>query len=641
MPQKLVPVTLDGHVRKDLPDQAFHVSGLLRVSGSGRADEGFAHLYVPPPFPLGAVILSAKLRFRSRDPIGIAATMRTERIAEQYTLSEATWNSRPGVVAGSARSDSHAAGTITWDAQWEIDVKPDMVAVSAGEPWWGWRLSTSTAAAILRVYSSDSGSDLRPELEVSWSDQPSAPTGLTPSGGQVVSVSRPVLAYVFTDVSGDTALAATRVQINTTPVQSGTVEWDGTVATSDPVVDLAATSYPGVGLGASKYWRCTAQDGAGLWSDWSPWALFRRVALPTVIITAPSATHSDPTPTVRWSVTGGTQASYRVELFNPSRSRRWYNSGRIMSSSARAHQVPAGVLRTEDEQVLYVVTVWDDQPRVGTPDDPVTVEATRLATLVRDSSLTPVSLAMYPTEDEVGMVLTWTRPADPGRFAILRDGQIIDVVDSADVAMPGGWVLPLTRYTELLETTPLAFDLGWTWTDWTADPRRDHTWEVAPVVDGVTGRGPVITGRLTPIGVWLVRPQTGTRVMITNDDTPGGWGMIEQSTSHLPLGARRPVLVTQGMGGYQGAVSGELTGLEHRRPPGPTSQEQRDTFLRLKELQGATLRLVLADYNLPVQCWNMTVSPAMAGPHLRYAVGLEWAQVAGWDFTPRYGPAED
>lgn len=612
MGQAIVRAFTDSHVRKDMPDRAFSISALLRVAGSGRADHGHAFLWCPRPFPLGAVITSATLRLHSRDPLGVGATLRLDPVAERFTVTQATWNGQPPVRAGAAVAATRAS--VPWDAPWAFDVTSHMRAIAAGQAWWGWRISTSTAAALLRIYSSDHSSGLRPELTVEWSDQPSRPTGLSPAGGAAVTVAKPVLSYVFSDVSGDTSLARSGIQIHTSPITTGTPEWSGEVVTTEPVIDLADTSFPGIPAGGSRWWRVRAQDGAGMWSDWSDWTQVARAALPSLTLAAPAdgAIITSPTPVVRWSVSGGSQESYQVLVWDKDRRTRFYTSGRVASSTARAHTIPAGVVSRDDTDYRVEIRIWDPVRRAPQPGVPLFMQRDVTVTWDRDGSLTPTALSLAPTADQVGMVLSWTRASDPGSWAVLRDGQVVDVVDSSDVVRSGGW----------------------RWTDWGAHPRRDHTWEVAPVVNDVTGRGQKVTGRLEPIGVWLVRPQTGERVMVTNDDVPGGWGMAEQSTSHLPLGARRPVLVTQGMGGYQGRTSGELTGMDHRG--GPSAQDQRDIFLDLKSRQGATMRLVLADQNLPVTCWGMTVAPSPAGKSLRFAVTWEWAQVAEFDYEPEY-----
>ena len=578
MGQAAVRSFTDSHIRKDLPAQAFSISALLRVSGSGRADQGHAFLWCPRPFPLGAVITSATLRLHSRDPLGIAATLRAERVVEQFTVTAATWDRQPAVTTAGAATATRAS--VPWDAPWVFDVTAHMQAIAAGQAWWGWRISTSTAAALLRLYSADHSSELRPELVVEWSDQPSAPTGLSPSANRAVSVQRPRLEFTHSDVSGDTSLAKVGVQINPTPITTGTPEFSTEVTTSVPVVEPADLSaWAGVAVNGSRWWRVRAQDGAGMWSDWSDWAQWQRRAKPTVTITSPAndSVVENPEPTVTATLTGATLSAYELIVWDGTRTRVRYSTGRVTASGTSISVgLPAGVLAHDDGRYFIDLRAWDSYARAPQPGDLPYVTATAAVHFDRDGSLSPVTLGLVPTADQVGMELTWTRDVDPGRWAILRDGEIITVVESGPY-VAGEWSLPLNDFTIFTDDTALYSDQGWRWVDWTCPPRRDVTYEVAPIVGGVAGKGTPVTGRLAPVGVWLVRPQTGERVMVTNDDVPSGWGMVEQSTPHLPLGARKPVLVTQGMGGYQGSTRGELGDLSRFRLDGrdATAQQQR------------------------------------------------------------------
>lgn len=627
----------DAHIRRDMPYQSFTKSNLMRVVGAGRVDQGRAFLWVPRPFAPRSIVSSAKLRVITREPLAGTTTLELHRVADRFTVTEVRWAGQPNIIPATVVSLTR--GTSGWDQIWEFDVTEHMQAIADGAPWWGWRLSTTTQDAVLRVYSEDHGSGLRPALTVEWADHPSAPTGLAPSGNQAVSVPAPLLQMVYSDMSGDD-LAAVRVQSHSEPIQSGAPLWDKTIETSAPVVDLAEhADFPAVPLNGSRWWRAQVQDSSGLWSRWSDWAQWQRRRMPTVAITSPTdggSTESS-SPTVQWSVSGGTQSAYMVRVYNnispsaPGSLR--YSTGRVSSTSTRAVVVPAGVMSRDDKTYWIHLRVWDRYPRHATSTDPGFVDHKIAVTFDRDGSLTPVTLGLVPTPDQVGMELTWTRDIDPGRWAILRDGEVVTVVESGPY-VAGEWSLPLNAFTVFTDDTALYSDKGWRWVDWTADPRRDHTWEVAPVVGDVTGKGTPVQGRLEPVGVWLVHHQTGSRVMLTNDDVPSGWGMVEQSTRHLPLGARRPVLITQGMGGYEGRTTGELTGQAFGR--GPSAQEQRDLFLELKERQGQTLRMVLADQNLPVALSSMTVAPAPAGANLRFVVGFDWAQVAEFDYDPRF-----
>ena len=175
--------------------------------------------------------------------------------------------------------------------------------------------------------------------------------------------------------------------------------------------------------------------------------------------------------------------------------------------------------------------------------------------------------------------------------------------------------------------------LTWQWTDETAHPRRAHTWEARAVVNGQTSKSnPTATTTLEPVGVRLVDTDRGIRVALAGDDA-GDWAMGEQSTRFEVLGAESPVLVTQGMRGYEGSISGLL--IDWQRPAwmaDRTAQDERDRLLDLKSRPGATYRLVLQDLNIPVVVSNVLAAP-MPGPDVQFAARFDFAQKGELDYT--------
>lgn len=598
---------IDVHVRSDYPTRNFSTPGLLRVAAGAE----LAYLFAPRPFPLGATVTSAKLRLFSRDPVGTSVTLSLGQVAARTTLTRVTFDTMPA-LKGTPVSVTRTSPP--WDALWEFDVTAHMQQVAAGEAWYGWRVASS-ATQLLRLYSADSGAAFRPELVVEWADNPSPPSTLAPSANRAVSIASPLLKFDFTDVSGDTTLAAVHVQVNGSPITTGTPAFDsGARGSTVPELDLAAVGYAGLAVGASAYWRVKVQDGADLWSSWSDWVQWSRVAKVAVAITSPGAVVSDPEPVARWTVTGGTQSAYQVIVYDGVMRVLWH-SGKVASSAARSHAIPAGVMRRDDGRYFVRVRVWDTIAREAVPGDPTYVQETLAVHFDRDGSLTPITgFTATPNGDQTGMTLAWNRAVTPERWVVLRDGDVVSVLSPTGFAAPGG---------------------GWRWTDYRADPRRTHVWEVAPVINGVTGKaGPLMTGQLAATGVWLADPTSGERFVLYNESLT--WGYGEQSTVHEPLGARAPVLITQGMRGHEGAVSGRLAD----SPPmhgTKTAQERRDAVLALKERPGRTYRLILADQNIPVVVWGINVSPAPAGDKVGFDVGFSFAQVGEYDYDPDLG----
>lgn len=604
---------IDVHISANQPDKNYSTQHLLRTNGTTE----YAYLHVQRPFPLGAWVVSAKLRLHAGEA-GTSRTMSLTRIAVPVTLTRITYNQMPAVT-GAAASVTQVA---VKDGLFEFDVTSHMRDVSAGAGWYGWRLSSS-AASLLRFWSSNSIGGFHPVLEVAWSDAPRQPSGLSPAGNLAVSLSLPTLSYVFTDVSGDTTLAAHRVQMHTEPITSGTPLFDsGEVATDAPVMDLAATAAPAVPLNATRWWRAQAKDGAGLWSSWSPWVQWQRRAKPTVTITYPvhNSIVETPTPTVTWTVTGSNavQTAYRVDVLDNLR-RVVYTSGKVAAAATRAHAIPAGVLKRDDAKYYIRLLVWDGFARVGIPGDPTYREAANHVTFDRDGSLTPITgFTAAPTPDHTGVQLEWARASAPANgWVIVRDGEVVHVIDDPADASTGG--------------------TGYAWVDYTGHPRRAHTYEVAPIIGNTAGKGgPEATAATEPVGVWLLDPDSGVRVSLTNTGDDLRWDMGETSTVHNPLGERAPVLITQALRGYEGHVSGTLftQPLWDPKRGGLSAQQARDAFLALKERPGKTLRLIAQDQNLPVVAWNLRVSPNPVGPNVAFAASFDFAQVSEFDYTP-------
>lgn len=601
----------DAHVYASHPDRSFNQHTYSVVQ------DGAALAYIgmnSRPYPRGATILSAKLVMFSVDNYTSGSVqIQVGQLAERRDFDRMTWNDRPDLLTGTSVSVTKNNPTAL--TRWEWDITDFAQALSDGAPNYGLRIR-SYGTERVRFFSVDAGAvDYRPFMTFEWADNPDAPSVLSPSANRAVSIAKPVLRCDFTDVSGDTSLAAIQVQIHTSNTWTSP-SWDsGEVATTVPELDLNTTSYPGITAGTSRWWRVRVKDGAGLWSAWSDGAQFSRVAKPTVSITYPTdgGTTEQPSPIITWTTTN--QVAYHVAVYTaegavPDGSTVLYSSGKIASTSARTHEVPVGVLAQDDEDYVVRVRVWDNVARESTPGDPVFIQDVHTTTFDRDGSLTPVTaLVGTPTLDEVGMTLTWSRSTTPGEFAIIRDGRVVTTLAPADVSTGG------TAYA---------------WTDYRATPRRPHVWEVAPVVNGDAGKGgPTVTDTLEPEGVWLVHRQSGDRVRFENEDL-GSWSMPEQSTSHTPLGGRRPVLITQGMGGYHGTITGSL--LDER--DGPTAQEKRDVLLELKANPGRTHWLVLQDQNIPVTTWNISVTPAPVGDDVGFVASFEFAQVSEFDYTP-------
>lgn len=237
--------------------------------------EYLSYIFFSRPFPLGATILSAKLHFYTQTMGTGTHTFTFQRLNQAFSASKVTYNTRPFAFIGGTKAVTMSGSQPDFEP-WELDVTDWMQSVSSGQKWYGWRI-INNEATLRYIYSENySVAAYRPRLEVTWSDAPDTPGGLSPSGGRAVGLAKPVVKAVYRDVSGSTQLANVQVQINATDSWGAPSFDSGTVATSVPELDLATTAYAGLADLATTFWRIRFQDAAGIWSAYSTAASFMR-----------------------------------------------------------------------------------------------------------------------------------------------------------------------------------------------------------------------------------------------------------------------------------------------------------------------------------------------------------------------------
>lgn len=600
---------VDAWVGAGAPNQEHPRTRFLRVDSGQR--ESF--VYLRSPVPPGATVTSAVLRFVVRDSDGSARTLTCRRVGEKWGARRTNWKNKPGTT-GTAATYSLPAGHQR-DHVVEFDVTSHVQSVANGDEHYGWKI-TSDSTDLLHLYSLQAGRE-KPVLEVEWSDAPSAPTSLTPSEG-AVSVSHPTLQFDYTDVSGATELAAVQVQIDPASDEVTPAFDSGEVATTDPEMDLGGTAYAGLTDGETTSWRVRVKDEAGLWSEWSEWAVLTRTAKGTVSITNPADIAdpyvSEPTPAISWTFSG-VQTAWMVSITNAdARGSVLYTSGKRPGTET-AHTLPEGVLK-DSRNYSVSVRVWDDQDREATPGDPVFSAAWRDFVMSDDAGTAGVeSLTGSVVADAPWVDLTWTRSTAPDAFAVYRDEVVVEVLDPTDVLVDG-------------QTTEYA------WRDSTADPYREHTWSVRAVVNGSqsTDEGLTYTATTAPVGIWLSDLERGVTVVFAGDDE-GTWTMPDEASVYTPVGSEEAVRIVGGLRGYEGGLSGDLIdGFQ-----GKTFAQQEADLWSIKERPSQKVRLIVGDVSLPVLIGNLSVAPrpiTRKGGIVK-GVSFDFWQVGGLQFEPR------
>jgi hypothetical protein len=609
----IVRNVLDAYVSERYPTRNYSNVNKMYLVGSVSANNNYGLIYWGRPFPLGAKIISAKLRLKNGGVWSGSVTMTVRRIAKSWSTGRVTWNTKPTVttpVVSVTKSNAPSAST------WEFDLTQMMQAVSDGGVWYGVRVEINLNTGSRWIYSAQSPyASTRPEFEVTWADNPVAPEVLHPADNRSVSTDKPVLSFDFTDVSGDRTMAGAQVQIDpaanwTTPAWDSAGDPDVDNLT-EPQVDLTLTDYPGLAAGSSTWWRVRTKDGAGLWSDWSDGEQFKHTPLGTVTITnpPPGGPVEDVTPTIFWTFSG-VQKSYQVVITDPDTFEILWTSGKL-TDTVQEQAIPAGVIANVADSYRLHVFVWDDVDRVQEGNRQIYAEA------IRDFVFTPTT-AVTPTTNLVvekdGVwpwpKLTWDRTSLPDMFRIVRDGRIIFSTED-----PQELQTDVDSYEFLDRTSP---------------PRTSHTWEVIAVVNNqASASNSKVTKTIHTHWSWLLRPDGSDVIALLKAGNEKSPVVAPQSSQlqevHEPIGGTSPVLVTQYVRGYQGHVQAVLS---DDILPGVTARQQRDRYKKFMAEKGTVLILFWVDEVMKVVCYNMIYRPrAVSGEKMLYDVEFDFFEV--------------
>ena len=580
------PITVDSYVDQDRQSAKLGGQTTLKVRGSGSGHMKMAYLFVAMPFPLGASIVSAKLVLRLHSGWAGTNTLNVQRVIGAWNETWINWNKMPATDPLNAASAS-LVSLVDKDTA-EVDITAMVADISAGAKYTGLRLAL-TQDVMRSIYSTEiSLAELRPRLEIEWSEAPDQPSNLVPSGGNAVSIAKPTLGWQFSDNVGNTQQAHSQVQIASEPTFAAPLYDSAKVANTVPLWNLAPTAYS-IADSEVRYWRVRVWDGAGLVSGWSAAAQFTRRGKGTLVLTNPPASPNnkveETTPPIIWTFTGRTQEAASVELYRVGAGNvltlLWRQP--MVASTADSITLPAGLLRTGETYRVRVM-INDTINRQSTPGDPSYVIAERDFTYVRAGTPAPVT-SLVATAPDARVVLTFQRTAAPDFFALRVNG--VEVMDRLDPAE-----LPVVGSTYTLEY-------------WGATPRKLNTFEVEAVVNDLgtmkhSGGNATAQVMTKPVGIWLVDIDDSTAVMIAGKEK-ASMAIGETGTTFAVLGSRSPVRITDSVRGYEGTFNGILL-----------DTADRDTFLELKG-RLKPLRLIIGDLNIPVRLEDVSTMPDPMG----------------------------
>lgn len=605
----------DASVTYGKPSTPFGDAHQLHLeSGAGRA-----FIYFNRPFTLGASIFNATLRVYTKGSWGTSPTLTVKRVTERrWGETGITWNNQPG-VAGTPAATLTQSSAVDGDL-WEFDITGALQNVSNGAVWYGLRIET-TGTTPKFLYSSEAA-EFKPELEVTWSEAPQAPTTLSPSGGQVVSIAKPTLTCDFTDRSGSTTMAAIQAQIDSSGNFTTPAFDSGGKDATEPELDLTDTAYAGLAAGAETRYRMRVKDEAGQWSPWSDVVRFRRDLKGTLTVDNPPASGivSEWTPPMIATLTGETLTAWRVIITpDDEPATHLYDSRRTRHTepgNTFTRTLPKAIL-VDDGDYRAVFRTWDSKDRVNTPGDPPYTEVVRTFHFAEDPTPNPVTgLAAANLYPRAWVDLTFSRATAPDSFTLVEivDGKkrpLESDIDPADALQSG--TSYRIRYKE-------------------ARPFRSHQLMVQAVVNGKTSTGnPTVTITPETFGVWLTDPDRDIDVLIAAGRNPAAnIAMGEEGTTHYPIGASRAVRIRHGKRGWEGSVTdGRLID-----GYGYTADQWQDRFIKLLE-RSTDLIVTIGKESFRAQVFNMSTPPLGDLP-TTHRVSFEFFQTGRRPFDLRW-----
>jgi hypothetical protein len=635
---------IDSYTNQNRPKDNNGDDKRIRIRGdAGNAKRGY--IYFALPNPEGSNVADATLSLFVKTAWSGSRTITVKRLPYSWKEKRITWENYSATSPGiSTNATSVSVGSPTVGQLVTINVAAILQDAMSASEWYGFEITT-TASNDTDFYSTETHlEEYRPELSVTWTTNPSPPRNLKPSGGNYVSLNKPVFTWEFVDLLGSTSQARHRIQIHTsTSLFTSTdstlanpgVEFDsGWVSNTQTQQDMAATAWAGIADGATRYWRVAVEDGDGNKSNFSDPVSFTRAVKGILTITNPPGTSGDEgtcfveetTPPIVHTYSG-TQESVRyiLEMYDRTDdsdedTAQWtviHKTGWKKQDAGISYTIPKKNIRREKwgdgTYVKYRITVrvLDDKDRQSTPGDPNYIEASKEFVFKRSSTPAPVDTINAET-DKGGVTITWTRSATPDFFCLRVDDQVIDDrIEPDDVLINSG---------------------TYSIRHWGASPRHDHVYEIEPVVtiDGKLKHrkdNPTVTFRHEPMGVWLVDVTTDKEVFLFGQGAVQGAEIGERGETYFPVGRREPVRITDAVRGYEGTIQGIIAGYDD-----VSARAYRDRLERMKANENE-VRLVFGDVSIPVVLGKVSILPFPMGD--MFQVTAEYWQKGDFTFKWR------
>jgi hypothetical protein len=589
----------DTWVDQDHPNRP-HASGdAIRLQSGVR--RGYIHL--PVTDVRGRTVLSATLTGHVRS--GFASqTVTVYAVVDRWQAGKTTWNRQPAVGASVAT----AVGALSDGDAASLDVTALIQSVANGAKWRGVRLSTSAGAGASNWYAFDA---VKPAwtLVIELSDAPEQPSDLRPNVGAVAS-SRPILAWSFTDLGGDSSEQGSfKVQADPAADEVSPAFDSGWVTSAESEFDLSSSAFVALASGASTQWRVMTRDADLNESEWSDWASFTYVPYPTLVVDSPTGgVIGDPTPNVVAHMTGETLTQWRVRVEDLTGDILW-DSGKVDGTAAitvpkRDEDSNKRVIKTDDATYRFRIRGWGDVERAHAVGLPPYVE--QVVDVVFDDDAGVITPGAFTAVADIAgsprITFSWTRTVAPDAVVIHAGNKVYARLDSDD------WTVSAGVYT---------------WTDnGLARPYRVHHYNIRALESGVRSHAsPTVDYTPKPEGVWLLYEGHDPVVF---DGTVVPFVKNDRRATYKPVNTGDDVDIVYAFEGISGDFSGFLI-----------EDTDVDVFASVDVLEDlrkdvyATPQLVWASESIPVTVRNLSPLPdgdTFDDTTLQHAVSFNFTQ---------------
>ena len=573
----------------------------------------YAYVFFPAPLPRGATLVSATLEVEQAKAAPGSVSMYVERVNQAWTASRVSWSRKPtvsgsAVTATGSPKSSPGAGT-----KWSFAVGPMLSNLNTSTPWYGFRIRTNTNTTT-PFYGKGAKA---PKLTLVYKYLPSAPVFPFPGGAAsddtpAIGVPRPTLGFLVED---DVDLTSFQVQMSTDATPNWTTPtWDsGEVVSTNPQLTLEGTTAPALTVGQSIWWRVRVRSEGDLWSPYTAAIRYKYTPLPMVAMVSPppgsAGTVGVSSPTVSWSVTGGTQKFFNVRVDRASaggggETTFLWESGRRAGTQTSIVIPPGIITRESPARYGVLVEVYDGLLRDSTTDSTeYAYDGTLFSYATTTAVAGPTNLTSTNFAPRPHVRLQWDYASTPAAtgFEVLRNGVVVATdLEPADLLLTG------TTYR---------------WTDRSVPPDATHTWEVRAIVGQETSKvNPTVQDRLYTGLLWISDPETDRYAAVAGE-SPVSIGLTEQGQVFDVLGSKYKVRVTGALGGYSGKVVGKLCG--ECMKDGTTSAQLQTLMHEFREDVGRTLVLHFEKLAVPVVIYNVSTYPL---------TGVEFGRVYGVEF---------